>query len=293
MLRRVLFAGMIYFLAGNAIYFLTLLTGAGEAELRRRRRKKERKILDSEFPGVTLLAPAFNMETSILDAVSGMLRLDYPNYEVLIINDGSTDKTLDLLEDNHALVPEHIPPPRGKRLTATKIIETYRSERNPRLRVIDKVNAGSKADALNAGIPYARHGLICVLDADSLLEKGSLREIARPFVLRPEKTVATGGTIRVINGSSFRDGALRDSRVSRKPLVLFQIVEYLRAFYGGRIGWDRFNALLIISGAFGLFKTDALIETGGYDDTGMGEDMELVLRLRAHYLAQKKPCGIE
>jgi len=158
------------------------------------------------------------MERSILASVAGHLRLDYQNYEVIIINDGSTDRTLELLKETYDLVPEEFDP--KKPLLCQGVIRgLYQSRKNERLRVIDKVNCGNKADALNAGISFARHELFCAVDADSLLERDALTLIVQPFVRRFDPVVAAGGTVRVINGSAFRDGAIRDARVSFQPLV--------------------------------------------------------------------------
>ena len=283
---------MIYFLIANGIYLFLLFMGAIDIGLRRIK-KSSHFVKESEFPPVSIIAPAFNMEASILGAVGGILRLDYPDYEVVLVNDGSSDRTLELLKASYELELDPGSLPTGQLMTPQKIRGVYRSVKNPRLRVIDKENARSKADALNAGLSFIRHAHFCAVDADSLLEKNALREIMLPFVLDSEKVVATGGTIRVINGSSFNDGSVEKSRVNRSPIVLFQIVEYLRAFYGGRTGWDFLNALLIISGAFGVFKTDAVREVGGYDASAIGEDMELVLHLHAHYRSLKKPYKIQ
>jgi cellulose synthase/poly-beta-1,6-N-acetylglucosamine synthase-like glycosyltransferase len=287
-----LFAGMIYFLLSNAIYFLLLVIGSMDVK---RRHKKLSKIRMDEltYPKVSIIAPAFNMENSILGSVSGMLRLDYPDYEVILVNDGSSDRTLELLKSTYELVQESSDNGKELLLTKTQVRGVYHSQKNPRLRVIDKENAGSKADALNAGVSFARHELFCAVDADSLLEKGALRQIVWPFINNPAEVVAAGGTIRVINGSSFQDGGLRESRVNTNPLVLFQIIEYLRAFYAGRTGWHRFNSLLIISGAFGVFKTSVVKELGGYDDTAIGEDMELVMRIHAHFRSRREKYKIE
>jgi cellulose synthase/poly-beta-1,6-N-acetylglucosamine synthase-like glycosyltransferase len=147
----------------------------------------------------------------------------------------------------------------------------------PRLLVVDKENGG-KADAINAGINLARSPLFCGVDADSVLERDSLQRVVRPF-LRDWRVVATGGTVRVANGCEIQQGFLTNVRLPRNMWALFQVVEYLRAFLFGRLGWSQLNAMLIISGAFGLFKTSVVIEAGGYRPKTIGEDMELVVRM--------------
>jgi cellulose synthase/poly-beta-1,6-N-acetylglucosamine synthase-like glycosyltransferase len=147
-----------------------------------------------------------------------------------------------------------------------------------KLLVLDKENGG-KADALNAGINFATYPLVCAIDADSVLEQDALVKTAMPFVDDPVSTVASGGLIRIANGCRIEHGRVVDARLPRTPLPLFQVVEYLRAFFGARTGWSAVNGLLIVSGAFGLFRRDAVIAAGGWNTETVGEDMELVVRL--------------
>ncbi|MHB0852953.1 glycosyltransferase family 2 protein [Stutzerimonas nitrititolerans] len=238
-------------------------------------------------PPVSILMPAFNEEATIRTSVRSMLQLQYPEFEVLVINDGSKDRTLEVLIEEFALVlhPEPV-----RQSVAHKPIEAiYRSQRYVNLRVIDKTNGG-KADALNAGINVARHGLFCGVDADSILQRDSLLRVVQPF-LEDERTIAAGGTVRIANGSHVRGGFLIQAGLPKSWLARFQIVEYLRAFLFGRLGWSPLNAVLIISGAFGLFDREKVITVGGYRTDTVGEDMELVVRLhryhRQHRLAYR------
>ncbi len=282
---------MVYFLLANGTYFVLTFAGVRDI-IHRRKVERSREIPPVRSIPVSIVAPAFNMERSILASVAGHLRLDYDKYEVIIVNDGSSDRTLELLKMTYDLVQEDFKP-EGAILSKGTIRGHYRSRKNARLRVIDKENRGNKADALNAGISYAQHDLFCAVDADSLLERDALTRIVQPFVHGFDRVGAAGGTIRVINGSDFRDGSVRDANVTFQPLVLFQIIEYLRAFYTGRTGWNRFNSLLIISGAFGVFKTATVRAVGGYSESAVGEDMELVMRLHRFYHAQKTKFSIE
>jgi cellulose synthase/poly-beta-1,6-N-acetylglucosamine synthase-like glycosyltransferase len=154
----------------------------------------------------------------------------------------------------------------------------YRSLKYPNLRVIDKENGGSKADASNAGINAARYPLFYCGDADSILDPGALEHVVRPFLEDPS-TVACGGSVRIINGCTVRGGVLEKVGLPRNPLALVQVVEYLRAFLGGRLGWSAINGMLIVSGAFGVFHRDTVVEAGGYKHDAIGEDMELIVRL--------------
>jgi cellulose synthase/poly-beta-1,6-N-acetylglucosamine synthase-like glycosyltransferase len=287
----VLFGGMIYFLLANGTYFVLMCAGIRDI---RTRRKSAQKQLENGAPKrpVSIVAPAYNMEHSILKSVAGLLRLEYADYEIILVNDGSSDRTLRLLMETYDLV-EEAQPDGVKLLCRGQIRGLYRSRKNPNLRVLDKENRGNKADALNAGISFVRHELFCAVDADSLLERDALDRIMEPFHRDFEKVSAAGGTIRVLNGSAFRDGAVREAKVSIEPLVLFQIIEYLRAFYTGRTGWNWFNSFIVISGAFGVFKTSDVQAVGGYSDSAIGEDMELVMRLHRYHRRLNHRYAIE
>lgn len=239
-------------------------------------------------PPVSLLVPAYNESATIVSSVNSMLQLDYPEFEILVINDGSKDDTLQRLIDAFDLVPQTELP---RTTIATKPVRRYyRSRHLPNLRVIDKQNGG-KADSLNAGINSARYPLFCAVDADSILQRDSLTRVIRPFLYDP-LTVASGGTVRIANGCEVRDGLLTRVGLPRNPLALLQVVEYLRAFLFGRLGWHPINGLLIISGAFGVFKRSVVEEVGGYRADTVGEDMELVVRIHHRLREAGRPYRI-
>ena len=230
------------------------------------------------------VVPAYNEEATIAASVRSMLQLEYPEFEVIVVNDGSRDGTLAALVREFELVPH--PEAYWRRLPVKPVRGIYRSTRFPNLRVIDKENGG-KADALNAGINASRYPLICNVDADSILERNSLRRVVAPF-LSERDVIAAGGTVRVANGSTVRAGFLEEIALPRALLPLLQILEYLRAFLFGRLGWASLNAVLIISGAFGVFRKEAVVAAGGYRHDTVGEDMELIVRLhRLHRLARR------
>jgi cellulose synthase/poly-beta-1,6-N-acetylglucosamine synthase-like glycosyltransferase len=239
-------------------------------------------------PPVSLLVPAYNEEVSIASSVRSLLQLDYPEFEVVVVNDGSKDGTLAALRAAFDLAP--FPEAYWQRLPAQPVRGIYRSRLHANLRVVDKENGG-KADALNVGINASRHDLFCAIDADSILQRDSLRRVVEPFLDDP-RTVATGGTVRIANGCSVLAGHLERVELPRNPLALLQIVEYLRAFLFGRMGWATLNAVLIISGAFGVFRKDAVIAAGGYRAKSLGEDMELVVRLHRKMRARGIPYAI-
>ena len=235
-------------------------------------------------PPVSLLVPAYNEEATIASSIRSMLQLEYPHFEIIVVNDGSKDRTLAVLQEEFELVP--FPEAYRVAIPTRPIRAIYRSLRHASLRVIDKENGG-KSDALNAGINAARSPLFCAVDADSILQRDSLHRVARPFLEDPT-TIASGGTIRLANGCRVSEGFLEEVGMPGSWLARIQIVEYLRAFLFGRLGWSPLNAMLIVSGAFGLFRRNVVIEAGGYRTDTVGEDMELVVRLhRLHRLARK------
>ncbi|WP_309680679.1 glycosyltransferase [Polaromonas sp.] len=240
-------------------------------------------------PGISILVPAYNEEATITASIRSMFQLTYSDFEVIVINDGSKDSTLEVLKREFSLLP--FPQARREGLATQAVRGVYRSMRYPNLRVIDKDNGG-KADSLNAGINAARHPLFCGVDADSILARDSLQRVVKPFLNDPA-TVATGGTVRVANGCEVSDGFLTKVGLPTNVWALFQVVEYLRAFLFGRLGWSRLNAMLIISGAFGLFKTEVVIAAGGYRSKTIGEDMELVVRIHRLLRQQRKNYRIE
>ena len=233
-------------------------------------------MFQSEFyKPVSIIIPAFNEELTIVDNIISILSLHYPEYEVVVVNDGSKDSTIDELKDRFNLVPSS----RSYRndLETQSVREVYDSADYPNLVVVDKENGG-KADALNAGINIAQFPLVCNIDADSLIDDHALFKIVEPFS-KDWRVIAAGGTIRVANDCEIRGGQVTKVRLAKKPLVRMQVLEYLRAFLFGRVGWAALDSLLIISGAFGVFKRKHLINAGGYSTETVGEDMELVLKL--------------
>lgn len=242
-----------------------------------------RKLFQSTFfKPISVICPAFNEEATIAESVKSLLHLSYPEHEVIVVNDGSTDGTLRALREKyllHETFRDFDTP-----LKSAPVHKVYESEDYPNLLVIDKENGG-KADALNAGINIARYPLVCSVDADSILEPEALMRVSRPF-LEDATTVAAGGVVRVANSCVVKAGTVLEVRIPKSRLAIFQIVEYLRAFLAGRIAWAVFGGLVIISGAFGLFKRQTVIECGGYRTDTVGEDMELVVRM--HRILRKK-----
>ena len=277
---------------GQVLLYLVQLVFAGWA-LHRRPALPTSAVLWERYadlaPPIAIIAPAYNEELTIIESVEALLALHYPEFEVLVINDGSKDATLQRLIDHYALVP--VQRYHDLAVENRPIRGLYASPVLPRLLVIDKENGG-KADAMNAGINVARAPLVCVIDADTLLEPDALMRVVRPFVDDPVRTIAVGGTIRIANGCRVENGRVIEARLPRNLLALFQVVEYLRAFLMARLGLSQMQTLMIISGAFGLFRRSTAIEVGAFSHNTVGEDMELVVKLHRHMRDQGRDYRI-
>lgn len=241
-------------------------------------------------PPIALIVPAYNERANVVESVRSLLALEYPNYEVIVVNDGSKDDTLQYLIDAFELVPSQRPYELA--LEHEAIRGTYTSPVSDRLIVVDKFNGG-KADAQNAGINVSRAPLFCVIDGDSILEPDALIRAAQPFIDDPVRTVAVGGTIRIANGSIIENGRVKSIRLPNKLVPLFQVVEYLRAFLMARLAWSRINTLMLVSGAFGMFRRREAIEVGGFTKGSMGEDLDIVVKLHRHMIRAGRKYRIE
>jgi cellulose synthase/poly-beta-1,6-N-acetylglucosamine synthase-like glycosyltransferase len=226
-------------------------------------------------PPISVIVPAYNEQACIVSSIRSLLQLSYSEFELVVVNDGSKDETLEVLRREFNLAP--FPEAYRIRLPSKPVRAIYLSTTYANLRVIDKENGG-KPDSQNAGINACRYPLFCVLDSDSILDRDSLRRTVQPFLDNP-LTVACGGSIRIANGCQVRGGFLESAGLPTNPLALFQVVEYLRAFLFSRLGWAPLNAVTIVSGAFGIFHRETVVSVGGYSTESIGEDMELILRL--------------
>ena len=248
-----------------------------------------RDLLERDvFKPVSVIVPAFNEEGSIVAAVQSFITLHYPKFEVIVVSDGSTDGTMDRLIEAFALVEE--PRVWARTLPTQPVTRVMRSLREPGLVVAEKTNGG-KADAVNAGINLARYPLIAPVDSDCLLDAQAILRATRNFV-KDDTVIAVGGTVRPLNGATILDGRPAELRMPRRWVERLQIVEYARAFFLGRAGWSRMGALLIISGAFGIFRRDAVLRVGGLWTKTLGEDMELVMRLHKEFARARLPHRI-
>ena len=240
-------------------------------------------------PLVSIVVPAYNEELTIVESIRALLALDYQPREVVIVNDGSADGTLPVLQRTFELVAA--PLAFVQPLRSEPVRGIYRSVREPDLVVVDKANGGSKSDAVNAGINAASGILVLIIDADTVLEADALSRAVLPFLEDPA-TVAVGANVAIANGCRIEEGRITGIALPRSWLARFQVVEYMRAFLLFRLACASQNAVVIISGAFGLFRRDAVIAVGGYDRTAIGEDMDLTIRLQRHFRARREPFRI-
>jgi cellulose synthase/poly-beta-1,6-N-acetylglucosamine synthase-like glycosyltransferase len=282
---------LAYFIALNSIYLGMSLLAFGALRryaLRMQTVDAAELMAAAGMPPVTLLAPAYNEEATCVESTKSLLTLRYPDYDIVVVNDGSKDRTLAVLEEAFELEEAARAP--VATIPTAEVRTVMRSRRHPNLWVIDKGNGG-KADALNAGLNYCRSPLFCAMDADSLLEPDALTRIVRVF-LEDSTTVAAGGVIRIVNGCKVRSGIVEEVGMPKSLLARIQVLEYLRSFLSGRMGWDALDATLIISGAFGMFQRSVVTEAGGYSTNTVGEDMELVVRIHRHCREVGRPYRI-
>ena len=284
---------LFYFTALQLVLFTLLIISFFDM----RRRLAQNYYADYEavakshfaFP-ISVLVPAYNEETTVVDAVRSVLSLDYPQHEVIVINDGSTDDTMQTLTREFRLTRREIVVRRSLAIEGA-IRGIYRSPAIPNLVLIDKEHGG-KSEALNAGINVSRYPLFCTIDADSIFQENALLRVVRPFMEDPDRVIAVGGQVRVANGCKVERGRVVAPRLPQNILAAFQVVEYLRAFVASRLGLSALNNLLILSGVFSLFRKDVVVEVGGYRSDVVTEDMELVLRLHHAMREQERPYAI-
>jgi len=281
-----------YFLVLNVSYLLLFFVSLGEVIrfLNRTFFSDYQQILRSDMTlPISLIVPAFNEEKTIVDTVKSLQMLNYPEFEIIVVNDGSFDATLNRLLTGFEL--RRVDRVYKRSLPTKALRGIYASPLLPNLTVIDK-ERGGKSDALNCGINLSRYPLFCSMDADSVIEDDALLKAVKPFMEFPDETVAVGGIVRCVNGCTVTEGRVTTIALPRRALPIFQVVEYLRAFLSGRLGWSALRALLLISGAFGVYRKSAVVEAGGYDDTTDTEDLELVLALHHLHRSKRRPYRI-
>jgi Glycosyltransferases, probably involved in cell wall biogenesis len=280
---------LIYFGLINTIYLLFTIIAFFDLlsfDRRSRRRGIGDVLSGTTFRPISIIVPAFNERETIVSNISSLLEVGYPEFEIIVVNDGSDDETLERLKVSFSLFP--VTDASRQQLPSKLVRQMYRSLDRPNLIVLDK-ERGGKSDALNEIGSVSSYPIFCSIDADSLLNSDALLRIARPFV-EDDRIVAAGGIVRVLNGAVIENNRVVKSKAPREWIVLCQGIEYIRGFLTGRTALARLNSLLIISGAFGLFLKQAVIDAGGYNTKTVCEDMELVVRLQRHAREKKKPA---
>ncbi|MBI5902749.1 MAG: glycosyltransferase family 2 protein [Deltaproteobacteria bacterium] len=281
-----------YYTAANVVYLLLLLIAVWIIATHLFRLDYggyQESIHPSAAPPISVIIAAYNEESTIMDSITSLTLLNYPDYEIIVVNDGSTDSTLKRLIEGFNL--------QRKNIVYRAIIHTadvkwfYINPEMPNLVVVDKKHAG-KADSLNVGINVSRAPYFCSIDADSIIEKDALLRLMRPIIESPDRVKATGGIVRIVNGSAVVKGRLEEVRLPKDSLSRMQVVEYIRSFLFGRTGLSALNSLLIISGTFSMFHKRTVQAAGGYNSRTVTEDMELVVRLHKYLLDGKRRYSI-
>jgi cellulose synthase/poly-beta-1,6-N-acetylglucosamine synthase-like glycosyltransferase len=275
---------LAYFVVCNLVYAFTAVVAAVRlpALIHLRRVDPGPRAATALDHPVSVVIPAFNEEEFIVSTVRSLLALDYPTFEVIVVNDGSSDATLELLAREFELEPYPAAPKVS--VPTTEVRGIYRSFTNPSFTVVDKVNGG-KADALNVGLNMSRYPLVFAGDADSTYDPATLQLMVEP-ILRDGRTVGVGSAIAVAGNRDERDPDAPPGGVPRGLLGRFQVLEYLRTFPAARMGWAPFNALALVSGASGLWRKDVIVEAGGYRTDTIWEDMEITMRV--HHLMRSR-----
>ena len=300
MLNDVIAAVLAFFAIAAATYFalwntaqiaMSPVAAAFLWRYQRRQTRRARAVVDrlATLPLVSVVVPACNEELTIVESVRALLALDYESREIVVVNDGSSDGTLSVLQATFQMVPAPLAFVQPVKTAGVRGI--YRSTTDPALVVVDKENGGCKADAANAGINAASGVLVLIVDADTVLQPDALRRAVIPFLEDPA-TVAVGGNVAIVNGCRVDDGRIAHVALPPSWLARFQIIEYMRAFLLFRLACASANGIVLISGAFGLFRRDAVIAVGGYDRTAIGEDMDLTMRLQQYFRARREPIRI-
>lgn len=246
---------------------------------------EEKNILKSEFaPGISILVPAYNESAVIENTIKSLMSIEYSKYEIIVINDGSTDNSLQEIIDKFQMV--EIKTIWNNNIKTAKVKRIYISKIYEGLILVDKENGG-KADSLNAGVNISNFPLVVSIDADTIIENKSLLKVVKPFVDNFDKTAVAGGTIMIINGSIINDGYIEKVSLPKDVLSRFQVIEYLRAFIVGRVGFSVSKTLLIVSGAFAVFNKSIIEKVGGFNTKTVGEDMEIIIRIHKYIRKNK------
>ena len=281
---------ILYLLGYSAFLFVSVLVGGNQLFEDIKKKQLRNKIDHEYYVPISIIVPAYNEEVTIVDTIRSLLYLDYKTYEIVVVNDGSEDHTGTIVSEVFGL--KRVYRPIRRQVECQEQVSVFEGTiMGIPITLINKVNGG-KADAINMGINVSKYPYFVCMDADSILQKDSLQKIAVP-VLENQNVVAVGSMIRIANNSVFEKGELVQMRLPKRLIAAFQVLEYERSFLASRILLDKCNSNLIVSGAFGLFHKQAVIDVGGYQVGSMGEDMELIVKLHSYYRSHKRPYLIK
>ena len=275
------------FLYALVFFATTLFSAFNLDDFFKRKKHMSQTVINNKanYIPISILVPAYNEEVTIVDSINSLLNLDYPAYEIIIVNDGSKDKTVTEVIENFNL--KQVSKPYRRLVESNEALGTYEGSGDVKIILVDKANGG-KSDALNMGINVSSFPTFLCVDADSMLQVDALQRIVEPF-LEDDTTVAVGGNIKISNHVIIDKGKILDVENPKKPLVIFQMIEYLRVFLNSRISLNGINGNLIISGAFGLYNKQAIVNIGGYTNGLMGEDMEIIMKVHSFYRKNNIP----
>lgn len=278
------------FIYALVIFFNTISASFTLEELFAKKKYINANVINNEnnYIPISIIVPAYNEEVTILSTIESLRKLDYPEIEIVVVNDGSKDDTCKIVIERYNL--KKVKRPVRKLVKCRDVIDIYENHGDIRIILVDKENGG-KSDALNMGINICRYPLFICVDADSALQHDSLKKIVAPF-MESDEVVAVGGNIKVANQVVIKDGKIVKMNTPRKSIVIFQIIEYFRVFLTSRVAFNHINANLIISGAFGIYSKKAVIDVGGYSTDIVGEDMDLVVKLHCFFRKNKLPYKI-
>ncbi len=280
---------LIYLIGYATFLFISVVVGSTTLYKKKIQDKLMNKLYNNYYVPVSIVVPAYNEEITVVETVKSLLALEYDLYEIIVVDDGSKDKTSQKLIEAYNMTMVRRPIHRRINCQIEEFVYETIVDKVP-ITLIRKKNGG-KADALNMGINASKYPYFICMDADSVLQYDSLSKIVNP-ILQEENVVAVGGAVRPANNVDLENGRVKKYRLPKKIIPCMQLLEYDRSFLASRILFDKFNGSMIISGAFGIFKKDTVISAGGYDHDTMGEDMELVVKLHKYCIANKIPYSI-